>query len=706
MPPEPAVLDQPTDPGRPRDTVPTAGAAPPGEPLPADVRPPAVTEPADGSTSPDPAADPGTAQLAGRSRRALWWLIPALAAAWLLPLAAQALHATAALPPLVLLATAGLLRAGRSLFDRILLAVVLLLGVTAAAGLLFTVWPWKLQPVPVTGLALTVLALMAAATGRRPALPRPSWTDAVPLALTAVVVRYLATPYVEATDAAQRVAVLMRGEDNLRHLALVDVIGRIGGYPFVDAAAVREHLLSQLVYYPQGWHLSVALLDGFLVPPAAGPRGLAGVDHYAGWTLAGFGLLTLALYWAAQWLPLRLHPLHRVLTAVLVGSLLLGTQLPRLLTSGYPTEALGMTLTVVLGALVARPVNRRRDQLVLLGTLLVGIAFTYYLFLVPAALLVAGWLLVARGRALRGVAGTATVVALCTAALVPVVPLAGLLLADQSEALAATNGPDTTEARLALLGLGGVVALALILAGTLRTGRVWRRYLWVVLTGAAYAVAIAHLTIAESGEAGYYFNKSMHLATALFVVGTAAVVGLVPGAGRRSGRGALATVVYAARAVASTVLVVVTGVTALTATGLVDRNRSLLLAEDVSWAERWVAPDLSDRPRTARTCVDAYRRYPPVPDAVTVVVDQSAGRSYRASICLSSLQGTTAQTEPAIYELSLREPDRTVEILRRITGPVRLVVADPVAGRRIDRLLRREPQLRSRVTTVPAVVAY
>ncbi|SCF23251.1 hypothetical protein GA0074695_4591 [Micromonospora viridifaciens] len=672
MPSEPTILDT-ARPAPPADAGPPPDAAPPAEPGP----PP---------------------------RRVHRRLIPALAAAWLVPAAAAALHATDLLPLLVLLITAGLLRSGRTLFDRLILAVTLLLGVTAAAGLLFTVWPWGLHPVPVTGLALTVLAFTAAATGRRPTLPRPTWADAVPLALATVILRYLATPYLQSADPVQHLAALLLGEDNMRHLALVDVIGRLGGYPFLDASAAREHLLSQLIYYPQGWHLSVALLDGFVVPPGTGPGGLAAANQYIGWTFATFGLLTLALYWAAQWLPGRLHPLHRLLLAVLVGSLLLGTQLPRLLSSGFSTEALGMALTVVLAGLVARPVNRRREQLVLLGALLVGIAFSYYLFLLPAGLLVLGWLLIARGRALRGLGRTTLVVALATAALVPIVPLAGLLLADQAEAITAASGPDTTESRLALTGLGGVVGVALILAGIRRTGRVWRRYLPVAVTVVAYALGVGGLSIAEGGEPGYYFNKTVHLATALLIVGTAALVRLLPAPGRWRGGGALRLLRYAARGVLATALAVLTAFAGLNATGLVDRDRSLLLADDISWAERFVHPDLTDRIWIARTCVEADRRYPPVPGTVTVVVSKSAIRSYRTSLCLSTLQGTTAQTETGIYGLAFLEPDRTSELLHRIPGPVRLVVVDPLAGRRIERIFRQEPQLRARVTTVAAVV--
>ncbi|TWH69244.1 hypothetical protein [Micromonospora olivasterospora] len=116
-----------------------------------------------------PAAPPAAGRLARRPRLVGW-----LAAAWLGPLLAYALGVAAVLPVVVLGLTAALLRGGRTLLDRLVLAGALLLGATCAAGLLFSAWPWGLHPVPVSGTALTVLLGVAAATGRRPRLPRPA----------------------------------------------------------------------------------------------------------------------------------------------------------------------------------------------------------------------------------------------------------------------------------------------------------------------------------------------------------------------------------------------------------------------------------------------------------------------------------------------------------------------------------------------------
>src|SRR5262249_59721947 len=80
----------------------------------------------------------------------------------------------------LLVGTASLLRAGRTLLDRLVLATGVLAGVLIAAGLLFSVWPWGLAPVPVAGSALTVLVLAGVVLRRRPSLPpRVTGSDVV-----------------------------------------------------------------------------------------------------------------------------------------------------------------------------------------------------------------------------------------------------------------------------------------------------------------------------------------------------------------------------------------------------------------------------------------------------------------------------------------------------------------------------------------------
>ncbi|MEU4334853.1 hypothetical protein AB0F59_09530 [Micromonospora lupini] len=640
------------------------------------------------------AVDPGTPPPARPYR----WLLIALAAAWLIPAAAYPLHLAWLLPPLVLLATASLLRGGRTLLDRLLLGTLLLVGATTVAGLLFTVWPWGLHPVAVSGAALTALTVIAAATGRRPTLPRPGWTDLLPIVATAGAVGYLAQPWLRAGTLAGRLSLLALGEDNFRHVALVDAIGRLGGYVFLDPAGSRDHIVSVLVRYPQGWHLTTALLDTHLRSAPGTPSGVSSLTHYGWWCLATFGLLTLTLFWAAQRLPGPLHPLHRVVLTVVVGALVLGSQMPRLLIAGYPSEVLGLALAVALTALVVRPLAGNREQIVLLAALLIGIGFTYYLFLPPAGLLVLGWL-VAHRRELSQARRTLLTVGLVTALLAPLPLLVGVLGDSQTEALDAKAGPELAEAWRALLGLTPIVLIALVIQAR-RADRAWRRHLAAVLVAVGFALAIALANILVGVQPAYYFMKGTHLATGLLIVGTAALVRLLPvpsDADRRDRiRAAAPPVLAAALAV----------LTVVTLCGLTGWRGSLLVVDKQSWTQLWVRHSVDRPSRVAQVCAAAYRRHPAQQGTVTVVLDRTAYRGYVESICLSALQASTAQTEPAIYLPVFEEPERTRKMLRGTSGPIRLLISDPAAQRRVDSLLTRYPELRPRVTTVPMIIKY
>ncbi|TDB70231.1 hypothetical protein [Micromonospora sp. KC721] len=652
-------------------------AEPPITPATEDIRPPVPTS--------------------RRRRRRPVPMLAALVAAWLVPLAVHALHRDWLLPPLVLLATASVLRGGRTLLDRLVLALALLLGAATAGGLLFAVWPWGMRPVPLTGTALTLVVLAAAVLRRRPRLPRPGWVDLFPVAATAGMMIYLSAPWQRVHDLAGQLTILGRGEDNWRHLALFDVLGRLGGYAFVDPAAARDVLLPQMLYYPQGWHLVAALLDGFLLPAGTAPRGPEGVGHYAFWTMAGFGLLVLTLIWAAQRISGPIHLLHRFALTAVVCALLLGTQLPRLLVSGYPTEVLGLALTVLLASLVGRPLAGTREQFVLMVSLVVAIGFTYYLFLPPAAVLVLCWLLGHWREALRRW-GTVALVGVAGSALALVAPLLGVLRAKQTEALAVGGGIEArTEAWRALIWLGGIVGVALLVQ-VRRADPAWRRWLLVCAVGVALSLGIAYYNDTSGVEPGYYFIKSTHLATALLIVGTAAVVRLLP-APRRGWSWPAVTASLAGTLGAAGVVVV-----AVLLCGVVGGQRSMLIASEQTWTERWVHQELHLPSKEAWVCAEAQRRYPEQPGVTTLVLDRGSYRPYLETLCLSTLHGTTAQTELGVYGMVFEEPWRTHQMVERVRGPIRFITADPNAGRRVHWILDKYPALRERVTWVPLTV--
>ena len=75
-----------------------------------------------------------------------------------------------------------MMRIGRTLLDRVVVATALLYGAVCVAGFLLSVWPWQLHPVPTGGVALTALVAFARLARRRPSLPRPALTDGLSVA--------------------------------------------------------------------------------------------------------------------------------------------------------------------------------------------------------------------------------------------------------------------------------------------------------------------------------------------------------------------------------------------------------------------------------------------------------------------------------------------------------------------------------------------
>ncbi|MGC5310829.1 hypothetical protein [Micromonospora zamorensis] len=626
-------------------------------------------------------------------------LLGILLACWLVPLAANAAHAAWLLPPVVLLGTASLLRSGRSLLDRVVLAFALLAGLTCAVGLLFTVWPWGLHPVPVTGLALTVLTLAAVLSQRAPRLPRPSWSDLVSLAAAALAAGYLATPYLRAGSFGQRLNLAMVGEDNGRHPALVDVIGRVGGYLFLDPDTAREQIFSGLVHYPQGWHFTTALLDGFLRSAGDPPTGARLMDHYVLWCLLTFAGLLLALIWAAQHVAGPLHPLRRLVLIIAVTALVLGTELPRLLVAGYPSETFGLSLSAILVALVVRPLYRLREQLILVGALLIGIGFSYYLFLFPTGAMLLCWLIADRRR-LRARAGTVAAIAVPTAALAPLIPLLGLLVAGQSEALAAPGGTPPVETYNTMLGLGAAVVAAVLVRTNLAEST-WRRYLVTLAVALFFSASMAAVNLANGTQPAYYFGKTAHLVIAVLIIGAAALARLLPvPAQSTDSEPRRRPITSALPAVATAVLVTLA---VLAGTGLLGWTGGYFhrTGSNGTWAKDWAGRDVRDVTRSASVTSIAYRNYPAIPGTVTLVVDKQGLQGYRESIFLSAMQGTSGQTEPGIYFRIYDEPERTAEILRRVPRPLRLIVAHPEAQQAIDRALKADPTLRDGLTMVP-----
>ncbi|MFC5944502.1 hypothetical protein, partial [Micromonospora harpali] len=453
-------------------------------------------------------------------------LVGWLAAAWVGPLLAYPAALAGPLPLLLLGLTAGLLRGGRTLLDRLVLAGALLAGATCAAGLLFSAWPWGLHPVPVAGTALTGLLGIAAATGRRPRLPRPVAADLPPVGAALLAAVAMAWPYLRAGDLAGRLAYAMTGEDNSRHLATVEGIRAVGGYLFTDPQAAARIAPEGMVWYPQGFHLTAALLDTFLRSSTA-PAGPAdALDHYLGWSVGAWGLLVLAVTWAAHRLAgPQLDPPRTLALTGAVTAACLGSELARFVVYGYPGESLGLAATVLLVAVTCRPVARTGTQVAVVGALCVTVGFAYLMFLPVVAALVAAWLVRDRRR-LRHRPRLLVAVALVAAVLTPLPAVAGLLRTDQVDNVATGGGVfPRYDAFLAFAGLVG---------GGLIAGRrlpVWRRYAAALAAAGVFAAGFLLYFRALGTDPRYYYGKTLHLLLAVLLVGAGALA-LLPPPGR------------------------------------------------------------------------------------------------------------------------------------------------------------------------------
>ncbi|MFI5907368.1 hypothetical protein [Dactylosporangium sp. NPDC051541] len=601
--------------------------------------------------------------------------IPGLvAAAWLLVTALYLAHAALVVPPLLLVATAALLRGGRSLLDRLMLATGLLLGATCAAGLLFTFWPWGLHPVPVAGTAATALILLASRTGRRLQLPRPRWTDAIAVAGAAVVGAVAAWPVWRA-DADRRLAIMLDGEDLARHAAVFDAIRRTGGYLFADHARAERYVYGGMIDYPQGSHLLAGLLDGFVRSSAADfGSGTAMLTHYLWCAIAGYTLLALTLVWAAQWIaagaltPARYLPLAALITAVCAAGEML-----ELLSFGYPSQVAGLAAAVLLLALLARPVARTRDQLLLVAALLTAVGFTYYLYLPPVGLAALIWL----GTQWRRLARRPVALILAaTCGVAAAAPMAyGLLFADQASALFTIG--YLVLSRDALAALAALVATGLLTRRG-RKSRIWRRYSLSFVPVAAFAGILLIGQRLFGVGSGYYANKALYLVFALLLVGAGAVALHLPAPARVRRHRSLPAAVPALIAIV-----------ALTGAGRGDTPYQPHLGG--SWGRSWlVGPDAA---RTAQAGL-LLRAYAALPgDApVLVVGDDSGYESYRLTLFLSTMQRTSGATAGAIYNhLPVTAPDRLGASVASTPGRVRLLALSDQAEARARAVARACP---------------
>ncbi|MEV0570088.1 hypothetical protein [Dactylosporangium sp. NPDC050588] len=442
--------------------------------------------------------------------------VVALALAWLVPLATHQLHLDFVLPVLVLAGAVAIQRGTTSLLDRVVTAGSQLFGAACVFGIAITLWPGHLHPTLIAGTALSVLVLIAAATGRVPEMP-PMRKDALLAVAVAAVSLVALVPYV-VRDLGGRLGLPLAGEDIARHYLLFDVIGRTGGYLFMRPEALRPFVpdaeLTGIANYPQGLHFSYAVLDRFVRSSGHNAAPATAVDVMV-WLLVGtYLLLALAVLWAARRIagpgasPARLLPVLALAAAWLV----LGDPVT-VLSRGYPNELAGLTCAAVLTAVVARPLTRRGEQTATVALLLVGVSFTYSLFLPYAGIVAALWAV--RARLWRF--WWAWLVAVAVAGLAAIGPLTAARASSGGQLL--LNGTARVVDRPATALL---VALAAVGVLALRSPRL-RAAGFALATAGLMAAGLGAYQTATLGRTVYYFDKLLHL---LIVVALCTLGGL------------------------------------------------------------------------------------------------------------------------------------------------------------------------------------
>lgn len=534
---------------------------------------------------------PGRFPVPPRPARALG----ALAAAWLLPLTAHAVGADLLVLLAAWAAIASQLHAGRLLLDRLVLAGILLAGLLITLGLVFSVWPWGLEPVPVGGVTLSVVALAGAASGRRPRLPfRFAASDSLVVGAGVLSWHYLNAP-TRGKGFVQRLPYIAAREDFFNHYTLYDTIHRIGGYPFLKRAATAPYSSptqqnpTALRFYPAGMHYLDALFDIFLRSTTDPGGSIGEYDRFVLYSILNLALLAAAVVWAARWIAgPGLAGWRRAAVCALVGGLAAVGQLSTLYWQGFNAQAAGLVVLTLAAAVMARPPRAVHEQVLLVCAMVICATFVYNL----TALMVLGMAGIAGAvywrrllRHWRFVAAVG-VPALAVAVVPYVAPMFGGFSAS-SKFLAWGTSVRFSRTLSVAVGLAGVSAMAS------RNGRrspVWRAASLSVVWCCALTVGMGFYAYEEMGVTNYYYEKLVEGAwvvslACLGAVGMLLKAGPALGAVGALGRFGRRSENFVAGGVAVLMALVTAGVFQLTTVRFPD----WVPKQDVTWGSVWRA---------------------------------------------------------------------------------------------------------------------
>jgi hypothetical protein len=458
--------------------------------------------------------------ISGRGPRLIGAL---LVAAWALPVITHLLRADALLIVVIVYVTGGLLRMGGTVLDRLMVTAGLLTGTAIAAGILFSFWPFGLNPVAVGGTALTVLLAIGVLLGRRPRWPRRVLgSDLVLIGGAAAATAVAFGPLWNETP-AHRLAFSMLTGDRIRHYSLFDSIHRLGGYTYLLQGKAKSIVdPGMLAVYPPGQHYTYALLDIFVTSRTDPGNPLSELMRYEIYTCLGYGFFVLCVAWGARWVAgPAMAGWRRTSLVATIGAFLGTGVLTTSIWSGWDPQVFGMALLALTAACAFRPPASGRLHIVLMAALTIAIFLTYELFapFVALMLIVSGWIYRKRWLPHWRLAVAAAVVTVPVSISELVSAKAGGL---QSTQAALSIGFTTPMSWQSLVIIG-----ALSLAGfATRAARRRPSAVAALIGGAACGLAVlAFWAYQESTihTTSYYFEKAVQawVIVALVGVGTA-----------------------------------------------------------------------------------------------------------------------------------------------------------------------------------------
>lgn len=312
-------------------------------------------------------------------------------------------------------------------------------------------------------------------------------------------------------DDGHLLAVIVGGEDNAAHLAIVNAIGTEPRYPFFAAKALQGRILDGYITYPAGFHLSVALVRS-AVANTFGPGGSPDLVRVFFVSAAGVQAL-----WAATTV-MAVRSLAGARRSSLAGIAVVAGAMVLLFAFGPPgaTVRFGFqpqasALWLLTAGLVAgtseafdgRPFLR----LVLVVLAAVGTAWCWYLVVPVMGFLVVGVVIAERGafRLRPGWVGLLGGVGLLAA----LPPIWLSVEAGAATAINARGGVYSLDPFfLALLVLGGVGPYAALHLFPNTRGRLLA--LVTVGSSLAFSAVLLGYQLKTAGAAGYFFQKSLY----------------------------------------------------------------------------------------------------------------------------------------------------------------------------------------------------